>query len=756
MIIKLLKRDYKAVQNVRIEYVIGLSDDAKVEQVEWLGSNCITPSPIVIINDKKVIDKVILARLKQEMSLPNEFNQRAKNTSDHIVISLAKNEALSNEDWLLIINDYLDYMGYSGCSWIATKHNDTLQEHAHIVINNLKLDEENSRYVQVKSSNNQHRSMKARVNIERALQKKGLVISAAPTQKESPSKVVLSSRSKYCRQQVIRLKESVNTAQKEGASALTKVNIPAVQQSVNKLNHVVKSDIHYQNSQSKLIQLIKQAQTYALNKNKPVESFLLYLRSRQVSPHLQFRLDKNNEQKCINGISFLFKGCPYRGSKLEVSLGHEKFNKPFSAASLFSGINTQEHSQKLHFKQNEIERLTAISDRNYDVKRALSSVTFAEKENFIFPLAPDEEKVLMQTTRQINTAAHVLPSQTLPFPGTPPETAIQTLLPLSKKVHIPVKVAVNPVPIQTVQNTPSFTVDNSSQDFFPQTNFIVAELSPVMFKKLNALKQKTTEFRQNKKFDPNFMLFRRSQRCYFVLQPNWAETYSFIYKKDELVRQKRLTDKEIQRFVELLLALVKAFLQFVKELLGIPDTHLLGTVTNEKDPHVIDVKRQSAVDVKQLFDESDYHEREAQFNKLTPETFYVESIHNKRALAALFMSTLHNVPAHHWLTFYNVKHDNPLLKAIGQHAYEVCKQNALKIGNSVSDQSLSKDMLYYLSQNFGIIYEPDSAIGINNLKKEHIIKAVELAFESYQVELTIPVNVENNRKFESGPYTRYL
>lgn len=437
MIIKLLKRDYKAVQNVRIEYVIGLSDDAKVEQVEWLGSNCITPSPIVIINDKKVIDKVILARLKQEMSLPNEFNQRAKNTSDHIVISLAKNEALSNEDWLLIINDYLDYMGYSGCSWIATKHNDTLQEHAHIVINNLKLDEENSRYVQVKSSNNQHRSMKARVNIERALQKKGLVISAAPTQKESPSKVVFSSRSKYCRQQVIRLKESVNTAQKEGASALTKVNIPAVQQSVNKLNHVVKSDIHYQNSQSKLIQLIKQAQTYSLNKNKPVESFLLYLRSRQVSPHLQFRLDKNNEQKCINGISFLFKGCPYRGSKLEVSLGREKFNKPFSAASLFSGINTQEHSKKLHFKQNEIERLTAISDRNHDVKRALSAGTFAEKENFIFPLAPDEEKVLLETSGQINTAVHVLPSQTLPFTGTPPKTAIQTVLPLSKKCISP-------------------------------------------------------------------------------------------------------------------------------------------------------------------------------------------------------------------------------------------------------------------------------------------------------------------------------
>ena len=72
---------------------------------------------------------------------------------------------------------------------------------------------------------------------------------------------------------------------------------------------------------------------------------------------------------------------------------------------------------------------------------------------------------------------------------------------------------------------------------------------------------------------------------------------------------------------------------------------------------------------------------------------------------------------------------------------------------SVSDQSLSKDMLYYLSQNFGIIYEPDSAIGINNLKKDHIIRAVALTFESYQVELTIPVNFENNRKFESRPHT---
>jgi hypothetical protein len=166
MVIEILKRSHKNVQASRINYVFGSANDAKVKDVEFIGSSCLSPSPLSEINEDKVIDKAKLARLIKEMSLPNEFNQRAKMTSDHIVISLANKEILSNEDWLIIIKDYLEDMGYGDCTWLATKHNDTDYQHAHIVLNNLKYDEEKFRYVQVKNNNNRQRSMKARIKIE--------------------------------------------------------------------------------------------------------------------------------------------------------------------------------------------------------------------------------------------------------------------------------------------------------------------------------------------------------------------------------------------------------------------------------------------------------------------------------------------------------------------------------------------------------------------------------------------------------------
>ncbi|WP_019027948.1 relaxase/mobilization nuclease domain-containing protein [Colwellia piezophila] len=746
MIIKILERAHKNVQPSRINYVFGLSNDVKINDakindakindrkindVEFIGSNCLSPSPLFMINGKQAIDKAKLAQLKKEMSLPNKHNQRAKKTSDHFVISLAKNESLSNENWLIIIEDYLEYMGFEGCTWLATKHNDTKQEHAHIVLNNLKYDDEKSRYVQVKSNNNRQRSINARVKIERTLQKRGLEISSTPTHKTSSSNLSFSSKSKHCRKQVIKLRANIKEA-KKGEIALSQKEVSAIQNTINKLNNTVKSDIHYQSSEKELIQIIKKAHAFALNTDKSVERFLLYLRSHQISPHIQFRKLKGKEKsvKRINGVSFLFKGCAFKGSNLGTTLNNKKFNKPFSAASLFTESKNEKYQKKLSFRQDEIERLTSISDRNYDVKRSVEPLNMQDKENFLFSLLPDETKILIKTSDKLKATVHAINLKSKCSIANEKDIVITKENVTDQTVLIPDLDSPIEKKMLEEESEAILADDNSPLAHLQQTDFIVAELSSTLYNKFNNLRQKTINQRKTKHGQPNFLLFTRCQRHYYAFKPNLTKTYQYLIEKEVISYQKKLTDKEVEELVQLILALVKAFLDFIRQLFDIPDVRSLDTVTFENTNHVLDVKMQNIQEVLNLFDESEYQTIEKQLNRLKPETIYVDSINNKRALAALFMSALHKVPVHYWLLLYNNNSEEPLLKSIGQHAYTVCESNALATKNRTDNKSLSKDMLYYLAHDFHVIYDPVFDGKISSLKKEDVIKAVNLAFEN--------------------------
>ncbi|MDX2366963.1 MAG: hypothetical protein QNK36_00885 [Colwellia sp.] len=495
------------------------------------------------------------------------------------------------------------------------------------------------------------------------------------------------------------------------------------------LNNTVKSDTHYQKSEKELIQILKKAYAFALNRDKPVENFLLYLRSQQVSPLIQFKKQKGKNKKAlkrISGISFLFKGCSYKGSNLSKTLNKEKFNKPFSADSLFSESMNTKTQQKLMFSQDEIESLTLISQRNYDVKRAIDTLSIKDKENFIFSLHPDERVILSL----INTTGSALTIKHKPSINRDKIPVMNTERVLDKVLLTPEEVTVKEDYIEDKKQKTGLTHDNFSLTSLPNKDFIIAEISLTLFDQFTTLELKTIEHRKTEHMKPNFLLFTSRQRYYYAFKPNLNETFQYLKEEGGLSYQSNFTDREIEKLVKAILALVKAFLEFIRQLFSIPDTRILDTVTVEKIDHVIDVKMQTTKEIQSLFDESEHIEIKKELNRLTPETIYVDSVNNKRALAAMFMSVIHKVPTHYWLKLYNDNTLEPLLRAIGEHAYSVCKHNALVINSKMDDKLLSKDMLFYLAQHFSMIYDPVFGCKITKLTKEGVIRAVNLVFEN--------------------------
>ncbi len=455
MIIKILDRVEKGEQNRRIDYAIGCRKGDKLEKVEWLSSNCIISSPIEVINGLKTINESKLTHLKTEMSLDNEFNQRAKKTSDHIVISLQEGETLLNQHWNTIIKRYLTYMGYIDCKWIAIKHNDTECEHA---------------------------------QIEKYLQELGLNISSAPTEKNFTEVAITKRRSTLINQLKKELK-SIGGNTNSNSSKLKK------QEKLTKLQSIEKCDLLYQQNEGKLILIIKEALNFAASEPKQVESFLLYLRSQQVSPLLQFRSTKDKSNvttKSISGISFLYKGFTYIGSKLGNAVVAGGYKKTFSALSLFTNDILHSSKNKLYFIQGEQKKLKNISDRNYDVKRAIQNLTPKGKRAYKLELHDDEKAILNKISLKEMSPVAVKSNQTK-------DNVIGIKAKLekdntdNKSIHTVTDKAKSNQSSHRAKNH-STTIKNASIDDLNNQEFIIVEISTCLFQALNKLRNAACKY----------------------------------------------------------------------------------------------------------------------------------------------------------------------------------------------------------------------------------------------------------------------
>ncbi|MGL0822924.1 relaxase/mobilization nuclease domain-containing protein [Vibrio vulnificus] len=73
----------------------------------------------------------------REMQSSIKLNPSAKQQFKHMVISLDTNEHLTNSQWRRTARMLMSHLGYDNCRYIAFKHNDTDEEHVHIITSTI-------------------------------------------------------------------------------------------------------------------------------------------------------------------------------------------------------------------------------------------------------------------------------------------------------------------------------------------------------------------------------------------------------------------------------------------------------------------------------------------------------------------------------------------------------------------------------------------------------------------------------------------
>ncbi|MUJ29070.1 relaxase/mobilization nuclease domain-containing protein [Aliivibrio fischeri] len=73
----------------------------------------------------------------REMQSSIKLNPSVKHQFKHMVISLPTDENLTNSQWRKSVRKLMDHLGYKNCRYISFKHNDTDEEHVHIVTSTI-------------------------------------------------------------------------------------------------------------------------------------------------------------------------------------------------------------------------------------------------------------------------------------------------------------------------------------------------------------------------------------------------------------------------------------------------------------------------------------------------------------------------------------------------------------------------------------------------------------------------------------------
>nr|WP_231385580.1 relaxase/mobilization nuclease domain-containing protein [Vibrio cholerae] len=78
---------------------------------------------------------VAIAEMQQSIALNPSVKQQFK----HMIVSLDTGENLSNSQWQKTVKRLMDKLGYGNCRYISFKHNDTDEEHVHIVTSTIDM-----------------------------------------------------------------------------------------------------------------------------------------------------------------------------------------------------------------------------------------------------------------------------------------------------------------------------------------------------------------------------------------------------------------------------------------------------------------------------------------------------------------------------------------------------------------------------------------------------------------------------------------
>lgn len=165
-------------ERIIYEFAARQCDREKIKHVEFIGGNLISSNPYYEFSEagerKVFVDPEPI--IEEFESHTDMYKGDSDKLCAHYILSLAPGEKLSSQDWLVVVNDYMQGLGYDNSTkFVAVVHRDTDKEHVHIVASRVRLVERDpgsqraalgAHFQLVPDSNDRHKGMAAARDIE--------------------------------------------------------------------------------------------------------------------------------------------------------------------------------------------------------------------------------------------------------------------------------------------------------------------------------------------------------------------------------------------------------------------------------------------------------------------------------------------------------------------------------------------------------------------------------------------------------------
>ncbi|HCG6519370.1 relaxase/mobilization nuclease domain-containing protein [Vibrio parahaemolyticus] len=135
-LIKYVAGDDERVAKYLVNYGAGATKSADAV-TEFIYANNIIHIPVNAKNAPgEMLDMALAIREMQESI---RLNPTAKQQFKHMIVSLDTNESLTNFQWCKTAKKLMNHLGYANCRYIAFKHNDTDEQHIHVVTSTIDI-----------------------------------------------------------------------------------------------------------------------------------------------------------------------------------------------------------------------------------------------------------------------------------------------------------------------------------------------------------------------------------------------------------------------------------------------------------------------------------------------------------------------------------------------------------------------------------------------------------------------------------------
>ncbi len=133
-LIKYVAGDDERVAKYLVNYGAGATKVAGA-LTEFIYANNIINIPVNAKNAPG--DMLDMSLAIREMQESIRLNPSAKQQFKHMIVSLDTNESLTNPQWCKTAKNLMSRLGYANCRYIVFKHNDTDQEHIHVITSTI-------------------------------------------------------------------------------------------------------------------------------------------------------------------------------------------------------------------------------------------------------------------------------------------------------------------------------------------------------------------------------------------------------------------------------------------------------------------------------------------------------------------------------------------------------------------------------------------------------------------------------------------